>query len=160
MTKQIGLLLIAPLFILLLCVSVAECQSAEPESVEKIFQKFEEVPTIEGSMPLTVPQTDDLDEKAYRTNILLIKLKYMLAIVLVVSWVFSIIIVMRRFGAHSGVDPVPVITSIGLLSVIHGTIIIMLMAHTDQQLSAPIGIMGAIAGYLFGRGTAKSQRDG
>lgn len=38
----------------------------------------------------------------------------------------------------------------GLIFIIQGTIILVLMAKTDEQLTAAIGILGAVAGYLFG----------
>ena len=49
-----------------------------------------------------------------------------------------------------------VVNVIGLIIIVFGTIILMLVSETEQQLTAAIGILGAIAGYLFGtmsRGT-------
>lgn len=43
----------------------------------------------------------------------------------------------------------------GLIYIVFGTIILVVIANTDQQLTASMGILGAVAGYLFGR----SQRD-
>ena len=40
--------------------------------------------------------------------------------------------------------------AIGLVLVIEGTMFIAVSAVTTEQLTAPIGILGAIAGYLFG----------
>lgn len=42
------------------------------------------------------------------------------------------------------------VNAIGLVMVIEGTIFITVAAATTEQLTAPIGILGAIAGYLFG----------
>mgnify|MGYP001296026405 CR=1 FL=1 len=42
------------------------------------------------------------------------------------------------------------VNAIGLVLVIEGTIFIAVSAATTEQLTAPIGILGAIAGYLFG----------
>ncbi|GJL55366.1 MAG: hypothetical protein NPIRA02_24980 [Nitrospirales bacterium] len=44
-----------------------------------------------------------------------------------------------------------VIYASGLVFVIFGTIAIVVIADVEQQLTASIGIMGAIAGYLFGK---------
>ncbi|GJL50203.1 MAG: hypothetical protein NPIRA01_14300 [Nitrospirales bacterium] len=44
-----------------------------------------------------------------------------------------------------------VIYASGLVFVIFGTIAIVVLADVEQQLTASIGIMGAIAGYLFGK---------
>ena len=38
----------------------------------------------------------------------------------------------------------------GLVYIIFGTIILVLIATTEQQLTAAIGILGTVAGYLFG----------
>jgi hypothetical protein len=38
----------------------------------------------------------------------------------------------------------------GLVFVIFGTLFLVLLADVDEQLNAGIGIMGAVAGYLFG----------
>jgi len=37
-----------------------------------------------------------------------------------------------------------------LIIIVYGTIILVLVAEAEQQLTAAIGILGAIAGYLFG----------
>jgi len=42
------------------------------------------------------------------------------------------------------------VTIIGLVSVIFGIILLVLVVDTDEALTAPMGILGAIAGYLFG----------
>lgn len=38
----------------------------------------------------------------------------------------------------------------GLIFIIQGTIILVLMAKTDEQMTAAIGILGAVTVYLFG----------
>ena len=67
-----------------------------------------------------------------------------------VAALFLILFSLRKSG---GVNPGPgdIITGAGLVMVIIGTILIVLIADTDQQLSSSVGILGAIAGYLFGR---------
>ena len=42
------------------------------------------------------------------------------------------------------------VTIIGLVSVIFGIILLVLIVDTTETLTAPMGILGAIAGYLFG----------
>jgi hypothetical protein len=46
--------------------------------------------------------------------------------------------------------------AIGLVLVIEGTMFIAVSAITTEQLTAPIGILGAIAGYLFGSAKRKA----
>ncbi len=47
---------------------------------------------------------------------------------------------------------------IGLTLIIYSTIILVLVVRTSEQLTAAIGILGAIAGYLF-RSVQESARD-
>jgi len=48
------------------------------------------------------------------------------------------------------------IHAIGLVLVIEETMFIAVSAITTEQLIAPIGILGAIAGYLFGSAKSKA----
>ena len=52
----------------------------------------------------------------------------------------------QRFSASAG----DIVNAIGLIIIVYGTIILVLVAEAEQQLTAAIGILGAIAGYLFG----------
>lgn len=51
--------------------------------------------------------------------------------------------------------PKDVVTIVGLVSVIFGTILLVLVVDTTETLTAPMGILGAIAGYLFGTAQKK-----
>jgi len=42
------------------------------------------------------------------------------------------------------------VSAVGLVLVIEGTMFVGVSAQTNEQLTAPICILGAIAGYLFG----------
>lgn len=55
--------------------------------------------------------------------------------------------------------PKDLITVIGLVSVVFGTILLTLAVDTTDQLTAPMGILGAIAGYLFGAAQKKVAKD-
>lgn len=43
-----------------------------------------------------------------------------------------------------------IVNATGLTLIIFGTIILVLVVQTSEQLTAAIGVLGAIAGYLFG----------
>lgn len=68
---------------------------------------------------------------------------------LLFSMLFSLftLIYFIRKGPHCADD---IVHASGLVLIIFGTILIVLVADTEQQLTASIGIIGAIAGYLFG----------
>jgi hypothetical protein len=44
-----------------------------------------------------------------------------------------------------------VVGATGLVYIVFGTIILVVIATTEAQLTAAMGILGAVAGYLFGR---------
>lgn len=76
--------------------------------------------------------------------------KHMELFALIASMVLalSLILVAVRFcgrKAHASV-----VNGGGLVLIIFGTLFIAVYASTPDQLTAPIGILGAIAGYLFG----------
>jgi len=58
-----------------------------------------------------------------------------------------IIIILMWITHHHAKD---IVTIVGLVSVIFGTLLLVLMIGDSEQMTAPIGIFGAIAGYLFG----------
>jgi len=50
-------------------------------------------------------------------------------------------------------SPVDIVHGSGLVLVVFATVLVVSMAETDQQLTAAIGILGTIIGYLFGATT-------
>lgn len=47
-------------------------------------------------------------------------------------------------------SPTDIVHGSGLVLVVFATVLVVTMAETEQQLTAAIGILGAIVGYLFG----------
>lgn len=62
----------------------------------------------------------------------------------------SLFIVLRFITAEAAYSASHIVNATGLVFIIFGTILLVLLADTDEQLTAPIGILGAVAGYLFG----------
>jgi len=58
----------------------------------------------------------------------------------------TIILHFLKQSEHTAKD---MVNASGLTLIIFGTIILVLVASTSEQLTAAIGILGAIAGYLF-----------
>lgn len=74
----------------------------------------------------------------------------------------SLFIVLRFITAEAIYSASHIVNATGLVFIIFGTILLVLMADTDEQLTAPIGILGAVAGYLFGsinRGKSGTETD-
>lgn len=62
----------------------------------------------------------------------------------------SLFIVLRFITAKSVYSASHIVNAAGLIFIVFGTILLVIMADTEQQLTAAIGILGAVAGYLFG----------
>lgn len=64
--------------------------------------------------------------------------------------IFTILIVLRHVTKveHTATNLIHIS---GLILIVFGTIILVIVADGSEQLTAPIGVLGAIAGYLFGK---------
>ena len=64
----------------------------------------------------------------------------------------SLFIVLRFITRHPGISycATDIVNATGLIFIIFGTILLVIMADTEQQLTAAMGILGAVAGYIFG----------
>lgn len=63
--------------------------------------------------------------------------------------VISLLIVIFALHKMNGLAS-DMVGASGLNFIVFGTIILVTVSDTDQQLTAAIGVLGAIAGYLFG----------
>ncbi len=70
-------------------------------------------------------------------------------IVLACLSVISLLIVLHYLKLRQDAAPRDFVSAAGLSMIIFGTIILVLIVDTSEQLTAAIGILGAIAGYLF-----------
>jgi hypothetical protein len=77
-------------------------------------------------------------------------------IVLAVMSIFSLFYVLRIM-AQKQHQPSDLLLAAGLISIVYGTIILVLVVESLEQLTASTGILGAIAGYLFG--SARDKRN-
>ncbi len=76
---------------------------------------------------------------------------YRYVVITAILYAFTLVIItilMKITPQHQAKD---IVTVIGLVSVIFGAILLVLVVDTSDALTAPMGILGAIAGYLFGR---------
>jgi len=76
-----------------------------------------------------------------------------IALLYIISLI-TITILILKTPTHHARD---IVTTIGLVTVIFGSILLALVVDTDQALTAPMGILGAIAGYLFGSAQKKED---
>ncbi len=75
---------------------------------------------------------------------------YEIVVISLIAFI-SLVSVLRflvRTPNHSASD---LVHATGLIFIVYGTVFLSMTATTDQQLTAPMGILGAVAGYLFGQ---------
>lgn len=100
----------------------------------------------------TVSQKEPVSQRQADTNTLQLVLinnnqNYVLITASLFTFTLLVITFLMKITPH---QPNDIITIIGLVSVIFGTILLVLVVDTTETLTAPMGILGAIAGYLFG----------
>ena len=143
--------LIAVLVCMLAVISLSHAKNAPaPLSELQALQKDIQAGAEEISPPTQAPAEEPGDFTLYRmaeeSNRLILALSVMgaglLALFLVLTYLKS------REAA-----PESVVTGSGLVLVIFATVLVVILAKVDQQLTAATGILGAIAGYLFGKTT-------
>jgi hypothetical protein len=70
--------------------------------------------------------------------------------ILVGAMTIALVIVLFFLRAHGRHTSDTLVNGAGLVLVIFGTLYVSECAITSEQLTAPMGILGAIAGYIFG----------
>lgn len=65
---------------------------------------------------------------------------------LAVCSLITVLFFITKSGSYSASH---IVNASGLVFIIFGAVLLALFAATDQQLTATVGILGAVAGYLF-----------
>jgi hypothetical protein len=68
--------------------------------------------------------------------------------VIVIVALATVLFFITRNKAYTATD---IVNASGLILIIFGTIFLVVLTDAESQLSTGIGVMGAIAGYLFGK---------
>lgn len=76
--------------------------------------------------------------------------KVIFAILLSITALIAQFVVLRSLKP-SDKSATHVVSATGLIYIVFGTTILVVIANTEAQLTASMGILGAVAGYLFGR---------
>ncbi len=144
-----GLVLIAP--------SAAEPLSNDALNLLEQIESRSPSRMAEGSPPdQNAVENDILLEKNAELIILQEKNRMWLLIAIIGSTPVILGMVLFCLKNKENCSEESLVNAIGLVLVIEGTMFIALSALTSEQLTAPIGILGAIAGYLFGSAKRKA----
>jgi len=131
------LLLIA---LMLLLGTAVYAEESSGNQVSKIMDKF-------AYSKITSQQKPVIQTNAERVMLIEANVQYVQIIACLYAFALIIIIIFMWDKKHQSKD---IVTMVGMVSVIFGTILLVLMIGNTEQLTAPMGILGAIAGYLFG----------
>ena len=134
------------------------------DALPNLVQKWEKL--IENNTPSkTLGEYSENQELSEKDRLLLKKKaeyimlqekhRMLLLIAIVVSTPVLLALVLFFLKKAPNYSDDSLVHAIGLVLVIEGTMFIAVSAITTEQLTAPIGILGAIAGYLFG--TARNR---
>lgn len=130
---------------------LAEQLSKEGRNLLKKIEKESPSKMAEEYFPTLVDvENDVLLEKNAELIILQEKNRMWLLIAIIVSTPVILSMVLFCLKNKDNCSEESLVNAIGLVLVIEGTMFISVSAITSEQLTAPIGILGAIAGYLFG----------
>lgn len=131
---------------LLAVVSLSHAQNA-PVSLSEL-QKELQTGAEKVGQPTKAPTAADGDYALYRveeeSNRLILSLSVLGAGCL------SLLLVLA-FLAYREAAQESMVTGSGIVLVIFAVVLVVILAKTDQQLTAATGILGAFAGYLFGK---------
>ncbi|HUH94944.1 MAG TPA: hypothetical protein VL742_17590 [Casimicrobiaceae bacterium] len=132
----------------------AKAPSAEPlpDAVSNVLDLANQNrPSVVAAAPKPASTLDDYTQERWR-----IKLQTIVPYALVATPVILLIVLFAlRFGGVR--SPEHIMLAAALVLVIQATLTVSLTAEGSDALSASMGILGAIAGYLFGRSRPDAQ---
>ncbi len=101
---------------------------------------------------------NEISEREMRFAMSKLESEFWYVITLSVMCVVSLVTALAFLVRRQSYTPKDMVNVIGLTLIIYSTIILVLVVSTSEQLTAAIGILGAIAGYLF-RSAQESVRE-
>lgn len=107
-------------------------------SYDNLYEKDNEINNNNGEIDTTIPEIEILRINNEFWSIVLLSGLCIISLIIVLGFI--------KQQSHSAKD---IVNAAGLTLIIFGTIILVLVVNTSEQLTAAIGILGAIAGYLF-----------
>jgi hypothetical protein len=112
---------------------------------------YEDALRVSDSAPSATPTANDDDAKRYHEFRMAQQHdKVLFAALLGVVALLAHFVVLRSLP-HNDHNSANIVSATGLIYIVFGTIILVVIATTEAQLTASMGILGAVAGYLFGK---------
>ena len=145
------------LLLSVLCNTVLSQESA-PTPISDQTQGIQIDSSFDNPPEEVLPRTNIIEEADKLTQEYKLaqeEYKYKEVIVLTALAVVSLLIVLTFMKINGNCRPRDMVTAAGLILIIFSTIILVLVAISEEQITAAIGVLGAIAGYLFGSASSR-----
>jgi len=102
--------------------------------------------------PVAAPAANDA--KLYHDAYIEVELSRRIFILaVIVAAVLSLVIVLWFLKLIGTSNSATMVNAAGLVLVVYATVLVVTIAQAEEQLTAAVGVLGAIAGYLFGTAT-------
>ena len=120
--------------------------------------EFDEPPSEEANPSVSIIAEADrltLEHRLAQNTII-----YHEVIIVAIVAIASLLIVLTFMKLNGTCRPREIVITAGLIIIIYSTIILVLVADNQEQIAPAIGVLGAIAGYLFGTASSYKQENG
>ena len=130
---------------------------AQADKTDRLSQEAE-LETLDFGQAISDASTNGVAMLKASANPAQVENEFYYVIILALLCLVSLSIVLTFLSKlKQDVQPRDIVSGAGLILIVFGTIILVLIVDTSEQLTAAIGILGAIAGYLF-RSTQESSK--
>ncbi len=147
------------MIIVLICLFILPLSVfAEAEKVDRLSQEAE-LEALDFSQAISDISTNGAAMQIAAANPAQVENEFYYVIILALLCLVSLSIVLTFLTRlNQDVQPRDIVSGAGLILIVFGTIILVLIVDTSEQLTAAIGILGAIAGYLFRSSQESSKK--
>ncbi len=136
------------LFLFLSFTVIAHAQEIEPSLLE--MENISELDSLAFDKVFDKITTEDAAPPTTSIKFVRVENEFYYVLILAALCLISLSIVLSfLLRLKHDAKPKDVVSGSGLIIIVFGTIILVLIVDTSEQLTAAIGILGAIAGYLF-----------
>ena len=118
-----------------------------PDADSLVQEIYANAPASQTISPQAAAQSD-ASYAAWRIEE--VKNRRLFILTLIGAALISLVIVLGFLRLTGTASTETIVSGSGLVLVIYATVMVEVIAQSDQQLTATIGILGATAGYLFG----------
>ena len=138
------------IIIALICVLILPLNLCAMEGRDDISSQEAELEALDFGQAISDASTNGVAMLKASANPAQVENEFYYVIILALLCLVSLSIVLTFLTKlKQDVQPRDIVSGAGLILIVFGTIILVLIVDTSEQLTAAIGILGAIAGYLF-----------